>query len=215
MFLPETHYPIPSPCFYECSHPSTHPLFPCLPTLTLPCAGAPSLHRTKGLSSYWCLSRPSSATYVAGAVAHSLVGGLVPGSNKASGCLILLLCLWSGKTPSAPSVLFLTPPLGSPWAACGLAASIHICICKALKKPLRRHLYQAPVSIHFLSSTIKSGFGDYTWDGSSGGVSLWKTFCSVSAPYFVSAFPPVITVSILLWNIWVVSNFWLSQTRLL
>jgi hypothetical protein len=34
-----------------------------LPTLPFPSTGASSLHRTKGLSSHWCLTRPSSATY--------------------------------------------------------------------------------------------------------------------------------------------------------
>jgi hypothetical protein len=33
-------------------------------------------------------------------------------------------------------------------------------------EPLRRQLYEAPVSRHLLASTIVSGFGDCTWDGS-------------------------------------------------
>jgi hypothetical protein len=37
--------------------------------------------------------------------------------------------------------------------------SICLCICQALAEPLRRQLYQAPVSMHFLASTIVSGFG--------------------------------------------------------
>jgi hypothetical protein len=53
--------------------------------------------------------------------------------------------------------------------------SIHICICQALAEPLRRQLYQVPVSKHFLASAIVSGFGDYIWDGSpSGALSGWK-----------------------------------------
>jgi hypothetical protein len=35
-----------------------------------------SLHRTKGLPSLWCLTRPSSATHVAGAMSCSMVGSL-------------------------------------------------------------------------------------------------------------------------------------------
>jgi hypothetical protein len=62
------------------------------------------------------------------------------------------------QTPSAPSVLPLTSPLGSPYSVRWLAASIHICIGKALEKPLGRQLYQAPVSKHFLASAIVSGF---------------------------------------------------------
>ncbi|KRX11800.1 hypothetical protein T07_8521 [Trichinella nelsoni] len=55
------------------------------------------------------------------------------------------------QTPSAPSVLSLTPPLGTPHSVQWLAA---------LAEPLRRQLYQAAVSKHFLASTIVSGFGD-------------------------------------------------------
>jgi hypothetical protein len=36
----------------------------------------------------------------------------------------------------------------------------------ALAEPLRRHPYQALVSMHFLASAIVSGFGVYIWDGS-------------------------------------------------
>ena len=49
------------------------------------------------------------------------------------------------------------------------------CICQALAEPLRRQLYQAPVSKHLLASTTVSGFGDCLWDGSPGGaVSRWS-----------------------------------------
>jgi hypothetical protein len=52
--------------------------------------------------------------------------------------------------------------------------SIHFCICQTLVEPLRRQLYQAPVSKPFLASTIVPGFGDCVWDGSPGGtVSGW------------------------------------------
>jgi hypothetical protein len=37
---------------------------------------------------------------------------------------------------------------------------------QALAEPLRRQLYQAPFSKHFLASAIVSGFGDCIWDGS-------------------------------------------------
>jgi hypothetical protein len=40
------------------------------------------------------------------------------------------------QTPSAPSVLYLTPPLGTPW----MAGSICLCICQALAEPLKRQL---------------------------------------------------------------------------
>jgi hypothetical protein len=47
-----------------------------------------------------------------------------------------------------------------------LAASIHICISQVLADPLKRQLYQAPVSKHFLASVIVYGFGVCIWDGS-------------------------------------------------
>jgi hypothetical protein len=53
------------------------------------------------------------------------------------------------QTTSAPSVLSLSPPLGTPCSIQWLAVSIHLCICQALAEPFRRQLYQAPVSKHF------------------------------------------------------------------
>ena len=73
------------------------------------------------------------------------------------------------QSPSAPSVLPLTPPLGSLGSVQWLAASIHMCIGQALAEPLRRQLYQAPVSKHLLTSAIVSGFGVCIWDGSPRG----------------------------------------------
>jgi hypothetical protein len=94
------------------------------------------------------------------------------------------------QTPSAPSVLSLTPSLGTPCSVQRLAESICLWICQAPEEPLRRQLYQAPVSMHFLASTIMSGFGDYMeWIPRWG--SLWMVFPSVSAPHFVSMFVPV------------------------
>jgi hypothetical protein len=93
------------------------------------------------------------------------------------------------QTPSAPSVLSLTLPLGSPCSVRWLAASIHICICQALEEPLRRQLYQAPVSKHLLASTIVSGFGDCICNGSpAGAVSGWPFLQSL---HFDSVFAPV------------------------
>jgi hypothetical protein len=65
------------------------------------------------------------------------------------------------QTPSAPSVLSLTPPLGTPCSVQWLAVSIQLCICKALTGSLRRQVYQAPFSKNFLASTIVLEFGDY------------------------------------------------------
>jgi hypothetical protein len=51
----------------------THPPTPaCLPALAFPYTGPLRLHRTKGLFSYWYLTRPSSATYAARAMGPSM-----------------------------------------------------------------------------------------------------------------------------------------------
>jgi Ni/Fe-hydrogenase subunit HybB-like protein len=69
-----------------------------------------------------------------------------------------------------------------------LAACIHICIGQDLAEPLRRQLYQALVSKHFLASAIVSGFGVCIWGGSpGGGVSGWPFLLSLfysSSLYF-------------------------------
>jgi hypothetical protein len=67
---------------------------------------------------------------------------------------------------------------------------VYICICigQDLAEPLRRQLYQAPVSKHFLASAIVFGFGVSRWDVPRWGT-LWMDFPLVSAPLFVPAFP--------------------------
>jgi hypothetical protein len=80
--------------------------------------------------------------------------------------VVLLVIL---QTLSAPKVLALISPLGSLCSVQCLAVYIHICIGQDLAEPLGRQLYQAPVSKHFLTSTIVSGFGVCMWDGFSGG----------------------------------------------
>jgi hypothetical protein len=64
-----------------------------------------------------------------------------------------------------------------------LSESIYLCICQSLAKPLRRQLYQAPVSKPLLASTIVSEFGGCLWDGSPGGaVSGWSIFFKSTIP---------------------------------
>jgi hypothetical protein len=63
-------------------------------------------------------------------------------------------------TLSVPWVLSLVPPLGTLCSVQWLAESIHLCNSQALVEPLRRQLYQAPVSKHLLVTIIVSGFGD-------------------------------------------------------
>jgi hypothetical protein len=93
------------------------------------------------LSSYAC-SWNHGSLYV-----YSLVGGLVTGSSgRGVVWLVDIIVPPMGlQTLSAPSVLSLTPLLGTLCSVQWLSTSICPCICWALAEPLRRHLYQAPV----------------------------------------------------------------------
>jgi hypothetical protein len=71
-------------------------------------------------------------------------------------------------TPSAPWVLSLAPSLGTLCSVQWMVVDIHFCICQALAEPLRRELYQAPLSKLLLASAIVSGFGGFIWDESTG-----------------------------------------------
>jgi prolipoprotein diacylglyceryltransferase len=79
------------------------------------------------------------------------------------------------KTPSAPWVFSLAPSLGTLCSVQWMAVSFHLGICQALSGPLRRQLYQAPVSKLLLASTVVSGFGGCLWCGR-----LWMVIPSVS-----------------------------------
>ena len=70
------------------------------------------------------------------------------------------------QTLSAPLVLQLTLPVGFSGSVQWLDVSICICIGQVMAEPLRRQLYQAPVSKSILASAIVSGFGGCSWDGS-------------------------------------------------
>jgi hypothetical protein len=50
------------------------------------------------------------------------------------------------QIPAAPWILSLAPSLGTLCSFQWMTVSIHFCICQALAKPLRRQIYQAPVS---------------------------------------------------------------------
>ena len=110
---------------------------------------------------------------------YSLVGSLVPGSSGVSGWLIFFFYLWV-TNPFSSFSSFSNASIGVQW----LAVNIHLCICQAVAEPLRRQLYDAPVSKHFLASTSVSGFAVCVWDGTPWWGSLWM----VSASQFVSIF---------------------------
>jgi hypothetical protein len=67
--------------------------------------------------------------------------------------------------------------------------SIHLCICKAVAGPLRRHPFQAHFNMHFLASTIVSVFGNCLWDESPGvTVSGWpflQPLLYILSPYML------------------------------
>jgi hypothetical protein len=152
-----------SPCFYEGVPPLTHPLLPPLP-------GIP-LH----WGIHWAITGPRASPPTDSWQGHPLL------HMQLEPCVII--CWWLNPwefwgvwlvyivlpTPSAPSVLSLTPLLGTPRSAQWSATDLHLCICQALPEPLRRQLYQAPLSKHFLASTVVSGFGNCISDESLGG----------------------------------------------
>jgi hypothetical protein len=122
---------------------------------------------------------------------YSLVSGLVPWSTAGGGrvWLVDFVLLPMGCTPLQFLQSFLTPPLGNPCSVQWLAASIYLCICHILAESLRRQLYQAPVSKHFLGSIIVSGFGICIWNRSpDGAVSRWpllQSLLNTLSPYFL------------------------------
>jgi len=72
--------------------------------------------------------------------------------------------------------------VGVPVISWVLTLSFCICIGQDLAEPFRKQLYQAPVSKHFLASTIVSGFGVCMWDGSHAG---WPFLQSLLYSYFL------------------------------
>jgi hypothetical protein len=163
----------PPPAFYEGVPPPTHSH---LPTLASPTLGHQAFTEPRASPPNWCQTRPSSASYAAGAMGRSMctLWLVVSPWELCGGWLVDIVLPIGMQTSSAPSVFSLTPLLGTPCSVQWLSASICLCICQVLAEPLRRQLYQAPVSMHLLASIIVSGFGDYIWDGSPGGaVSGW------------------------------------------
>jgi hypothetical protein len=98
------------------------------------------------------------------------------------------------QIPSVPSVFSLTFSLRTPCSVQSLAESIHFSICQYLAEPLRRQLYQAPISKHMLASIISV----CVWSLHMGWIPRWGSFCmvfpSVCAPQFVSVSPPMGTL---------------------
>ena len=116
---------------------------------------------------------------------YFLIGGLVLGSSRGSGCLILLFFLWGCK----PLQLLQSYSLLLNWGPCAQSSSWAQAPTSEWSGS-GRHLWtkcQASVIKHFFASAIVSEFGVWRWDGCLGGVvSGWPFLQSL---LFVSAFP--------------------------
>jgi hypothetical protein len=159
----------------ECSptHPPTHPPTHSSPsTLAFPYTGPLSLHRTKGYPFHWCLIKPSSVTYAAGAMGPSMCtpwfGGSVPGSSGDSGWLMLSFFLWGCK----PLQLLQSFPQILHWGPCD-QSDVRLQASTSAYKRLW-HSLSGDIYIRFLPASISqhqqvSRFGGCTWDGPPGG----------------------------------------------
>jgi hypothetical protein len=90
------------------------------------------------------------------------------------------LPLMLDKAPSAPSVLSLTPPLGVPVLSLMVGFKHPYLYWSGSGRASQETADQAPVSKHFLTSAIVSGFGVCMWNRFPGGsVSGWSFFQSL------------------------------------
>jgi len=134
-------------------------------------AVALSLHRTKGLSSHWCLCYMCICSHTVCQCAF--FGWWFSPWELCEVQLVNIVVLPMGlQTSSVPSVFPLTHPFRFPCFVHCLAVCIYICIGQVLDQLLRGPLYQAHVSKCFLASPMVSGFGVCRWDGSLDGWSL-------------------------------------------
>ena len=87
----------------------------------------------------------------------------------------------------APLVLALTSPLGSPCSVQCLDACICICIGQALAEPLGDSYTRLVQVLLVTSNSVHVWCLQVGWIPRLG--SLWRSFLSDSAPYFVPVFP--------------------------
>ena len=114
----KTSIPSPPPIlhFYKRAPIPTHYW---LPTLEFPYPGASSLHRIEGLSPNWCPTKPSTDTCAAKAMGpYMWILWLVVQSLGALGFWLddIVALPMELQTLSAPPVLLLTSPLGTPYS---------------------------------------------------------------------------------------------------
>jgi hypothetical protein len=145
---------------------------------------------TKGLSSHWCQTRLSSATYVAGVMGPSMctlwVGGSVPGSSGVSGWLILLFLVWGCKplqlleslsplSNSSTGIPVLSPMVGCESLPLYLSGSGRA----SQETAITRSCQQALLGIH---NSVWMWCLYIWWIHRWG--HLWMAFPLVSAPHF-------------------------------
>ena len=179
--LPSASYPLP---LWGCS--PTHSItYSNLTSPASPYSGASNLHRTKGLPFHWLQTRPSSATYVPGAMDPSLytpwlvvksLGALGGPANWRSlyGVSIPCSSRSSARFPTRVPELSLMVGFKHPhlhWSVAGQTSQ---------RVATPGSCQQAP-----LGNDNSVGFGVCRQDVSPGGAAL----PSVSAPYFGPIFP--------------------------
>jgi len=100
-----------------------------------------------------------------------------------------IVVLMGLQTPSAPSILSITPHLGTQFTSM-VGCEHQSLYLSGSGRALRRQRYQAPVSMLFLASAILSGFGGCMYMGwiPRWAVSGWPSFqCLLQtlSPYFL------------------------------
>jgi hypothetical protein len=116
---------------------------------------------------------------------YSTVDGLVPGSSGGVWLVDIDVLPMGLQAPSTPSILYLTPLLGTPCSVQWLAVNICLCICKTLTGLLRGQPYQAPFSMHFLAFTIVSGLATVYGMNTQVGQSLGGLFFSLCSTLYL------------------------------
>ena len=138
-----------------------HPLTKHLTPLASPFDEATNFHRTKSLPSQWCQISQSSTKYIARAMdwlMYTLWLWFSPWELWGIWLVDTVVLPIGLHSPSAPSDLPLTLPLGSPGSFQWLAVSICIWLSQVLEEHLRRQLYQTPICKHFLAPATQMSF---------------------------------------------------------
>jgi hypothetical protein len=156
--LPETPYSFPPPpaSMRVFLYPLNHSRPSALDSPTM--GHLSSLYRTKDLSFHWCLTRPSSATYAAGACV--LLGWWLSPWQFCGVWLVDIAVLPTGlQTPSTPLVLSLTPPLGTP-SLSPIVGCEHLPLyLSRSRRASQETAISGSFSKYFLVYTIVSRFG--------------------------------------------------------